>query len=172
VSDAKPPAPATSPSPQATSEPQIAPTAQGTSLLLVEQPRSLAEIMTDVRRSHAEVMAGLSHSAAKAIRAGEFLVEAKDQLKHGEFQLFVTLDCGIAQRTAQIYMKLASHKDKLIQLVDTNARRSAGLSQAQALKFLASTAKKSGRGKTRKPDAKKEPKRGGLLAWLRGRSPK
>ena len=149
MSDPKPPAPATSASPQSTSQPQIALTAQGTSVVPVEQPRPLAEIMGDVRRSHDAVMAGLSHSAAHAIRAGEFLLEAKTQLKHGEFQIFKTLDCGLTLSTAQIYMKLARHKEQLTQLVGTNVQRSRGLSQVQALKFLASAGRKSKPGKVR-----------------------
>jgi hypothetical protein len=154
VSDPKPPAPATSASPQSTSQPQIALTAQGTSVVPVEQPRPLAEIMGDVRRSHDAVMAGLSHSAAHTIRAGEFLLEAKTQLKHGEFQIFKTLDCGLTLSTAQIYMKLARHKDQLNQLVGANPQRSVGLSQAQALKFLASGQRKSKRGGAKHPAKK------------------
>jgi hypothetical protein len=109
---------------------------------LPEAARTLAEIARDVQRSHAEFMAGLSQTAVKAIETGEFLLEAKQLVKHGQWQDFVMLDCGLKLSTAQMYMKLAAHKDELEQLVAANPQSSRGLSQAQALKFLSSAQQK------------------------------
>jgi hypothetical protein len=46
---------------------------------------------------------------AAAISAGEKLLEAKDQLKHGEFGPFLTY-CGVNARTARLYMRLARNR--------------------------------------------------------------
>ncbi len=107
--------------------------------------RTLANITGDVRRSHSEAMAGLSASAAKAIEAGEFLLELKKAVRHGQFQDVVTLDCGLKLSTAQMYMKLAAHKDELSQLVAANPQTSRALTQAAALKFLSSAQQKKRR---------------------------
>jgi hypothetical protein len=44
-------------------------------------------------------MAGLSQTAVKAIETGEFLLEAKQLVKHGQWQDFVMLDCGLKLST-------------------------------------------------------------------------
>lgn len=104
--------------------------------------RTLDDITADIRRSHSEAMKGLSVAAAAAIRTGEYLLEAKKLVKHGEWQDRVVFDCGLKLSTAQMYMKLAAHKDQLSQLVAANPQTSVGLSQAQALKFLSSAQQK------------------------------
>jgi hypothetical protein len=42
-----------------------------------------------------------------AIAAGELLIEAKKQVKHGEWQTWLMANCDISERTVQAYMKLA-----------------------------------------------------------------
>ena len=47
--------------------------------------------------------AGLQH----ALRAGEFLIEAKSGLPHGDWQPWVLENCVFSDRTARAYMRLA-----------------------------------------------------------------
>jgi hypothetical protein len=42
-----------------------------------------------------------------AIAAGELLIEAKKQVKHGEWQIWLMANCDISERTVQAYMRLA-----------------------------------------------------------------
>jgi hypothetical protein len=48
-------------------------------------------------------MSAINH----AIAAGELLLEAKRQVKHGEWLPWLAENCDIAERTAQAYMRLA-----------------------------------------------------------------
>jgi hypothetical protein len=103
----------------------------------------------DIRRAHAEAIAGLSHFVIKAIEAGSRLEEAKKAIAHGDFGDFVTLECGLKPSTARLYMKLARGKDKLTQGVAANQQRSSVLTQAQALKLLGSKARPKPKPKKR-----------------------
>jgi hypothetical protein len=108
----------------------------------VPAPLTTAQLAENIRRTHREVIGALSHAAAAAIRTGDFLIEAKGRLKHGEFGDYVTLECGLKESTARLYMKLAKNKDKLSQLLAANQQCSSGLSQAQMLRFLSSASEK------------------------------
>ena len=48
-----------------------------------------------------------------AIRAGELLIEAKAQLKHGEWLPWLENNCTMSERTAQLYMRLAQRRPEL-----------------------------------------------------------
>lgn len=52
-------------------------------------------------------------SVESAIKAGEFLTEAKDQLKHGQWLPWLRDHCDLPDRTARLYMRLARHKEEL-----------------------------------------------------------
>ena len=45
-----------------------------------------------------------------AIKCGELLAEQKARLNHGEFESWVEVNCEFAIRSAQAYMKAATHK--------------------------------------------------------------
>jgi hypothetical protein len=117
---------------------------------LVPVPPSLADSAAGIVRLQAEAMSGLSFYASKAIEIGERLRELKPRVKHGGWTDYVTLDCGLSMASAQIYMKLAKHKDEFNQILAANTESSRYLSQAQMLKFLSSAEK---RKRKRKPAA-------------------
>jgi hypothetical protein len=71
--------------------------------------QGLEALAEDVRRHHKAVERHLRAGLGEAIAAGEALVDAKGLLRHGEFGPWLTY-CGINQRTAQLYMKLAREK--------------------------------------------------------------
>jgi hypothetical protein len=93
----------------------------------------------------------MSRAADFAIRTGESLIAAKGLVGHGQFQDYVTLDCGLKLSTANLYMKLAQHKGAYSQLLAANPQDSKGLSQAELLRFLSSASQKRKR-KTAKPN--------------------
>ncbi len=120
----------------------------------IPRARPLADITADVRRLHAENMAGLSKMLANGIVIGDLLLEAKETVGHGNFEDYVTLECGISLSTSDVYRKLAKGKDVINQWLVANSRTSVTLSQAQALKILVSAQPKL---KGAKKKSKSEP---------------
>jgi multidrug resistance efflux pump len=71
-------------------------------------------------------------SIEKAIEAGEALIEAKELLGHGEWLPWLG-GVEMSARTAQRYMRLARHKDAVL---DTQKRHATDLSLREALALL------------------------------------
>jgi hypothetical protein len=84
-------------------------------------PRSSA---TNTRPLWARSKRGLDH----ALIAGHLLLEAKQHVRHGEWLPWLCDHCGIPERTAQVYMRLARRMPK-------NARP-ADLTITQALEMV------------------------------------
>jgi Protein of unknown function (DUF3102) len=104
---------------------------------LVPPPKpTLAELTSVIRRGHGEVEAGLASALAKAIGVGKALVAAKRQVGHGNFEDYVAVECRIAMRTAQNYMRLARHEAEVQQLLAAKAQGPAYLTMGQALKLI------------------------------------
>jgi hypothetical protein len=61
----------------------------------------------------------------EAIAAGEALLEAKGQLRHGEFGPFIAY-CGVSRRSASVYMKLAREKGSAAVLEADSIREALG----------------------------------------------
>ena len=66
-----------------------------------------------IRTLHAGAQTHALAAVAHAIEAGGLLAEAKATLAHGEFQNWVTAECGLNPRTAQRYMRAHAHRDAL-----------------------------------------------------------
>ena len=103
---------------------------------------TLAERAINIRREHGKAMTALADSLTAAIAAGKELIAAKATVKHGLWQDYVGIECGLSLSTAQNYMRLAKHEAQLTPLLSANAQTSGFLSQAQALKFLGDERKK------------------------------
>ena len=120
--------------------------ALATAQCLAPAERSLPELTAEIHLRHGEVMRALAYGAASAIAAGKALVAAKALLKkqrgHGLWQDYIAIECRLGMRTAQIYMYLAKHEDKLAQLVASKAQGNSFLSQGEALKLLGVARKK------------------------------
>ena len=114
--------------------------------LLVPAERSLDDLTAQIRHSHNEAIAAVARGAWYAIQAGKALIAAKAMLKAqrltGMWQDYIAVQCQMPLRTAQHYMYLAKHEEKLRQLVGPDAQGTAFLSQAQALKLLGAAKKK------------------------------
>ncbi len=116
---------------------------------IVPKDPTLPGLADEIRSAHAEASEHLAKGAAACIRAGEALIAAKKMLKekhgHGNWLDFMTLECGLKERTAQVYMKLAREKEKLQPLLAPNPQSPAFLSQSAALEFLSAAKQKTKR---------------------------
>jgi hypothetical protein len=77
------------------------------------QLSNLPDLAARIRAEHAGVVATLQSSFVHAQTAGELLIAAKSQLKHGQWLPWLAEHCGIKKRTAQTYMKLAENREVL-----------------------------------------------------------
>lgn len=103
-----------------------------TSMALVRSLRSLA---VAINAEHEAVERASLSALEHARSAGILLVDAKDQLKHGEFLPWLATHCpDISVRTAQGYMQVARHWPAI---EAAKAQRVAHLSLREALRFLA-----------------------------------
>jgi Protein of unknown function (DUF3102) len=93
----------------------------------IDHSNSLADLAARIRAYHEATVAALKSSVENAIKAGDLLIEAKAQLKHGQWLPWLDKHCAISQRTAQLYMKLAKHKTQAVgkrrHVVPLNHRR-------------------------------------------------
>ena len=117
-------------------------------IVLPPAPPTLAERALTIRNHHGRAMVALGESLTAAIAAGKELIAAKASVKHGFWQDYLGIECGLSLSTAQNYMRLAKHEAQLAPLLSSNPQTSGFLSQAQALKFLGDEQKKR---KRRKP---------------------
>jgi hypothetical protein len=68
---------------------------------------SLTDLAARIRIEHEATAAALQRRVMHAMAAGDLLIEAKAQLKHGQWLPWLTKHCVISERTAQLYVKLA-----------------------------------------------------------------
>jgi hypothetical protein len=68
---------------------------------------TLPTLAARIRHEHEQVATSMMSAINHAIAAGELLLEAKRQVKHGAWLPWLAENCDIAERTAQAYMRLA-----------------------------------------------------------------
>jgi hypothetical protein len=90
---------------------------------------ALSTLAIEIRREVEQAEADFQSAIAHAVRAGELLIEAKGQLKHGEWLPWLAANFPGSARSAQGYMRLAEHAE--------DAQRVAHLGIKGALKQLA-----------------------------------
>jgi hypothetical protein len=73
---------------------------------------SLADLRERLKAEHAAVIGALRNSLNRAMAAGDILLEAKLQLKHGQWLPWLET-CDISERTAQRYMRLARNRPEI-----------------------------------------------------------
>lgn len=74
----------------------------------------LTVLAHEINAAHLAAQQHAKKSVESAISAGEALLEAKDQLKHGEWLPWLRNNCKISERSARVYMRLAKHKDEVL----------------------------------------------------------
>jgi hypothetical protein len=90
----------------------------------------LGDFAARIREEHAAATAALNNGLRHAIAAGQLLIAAKKQVPHGQWLPWLRDHCGVAERTAQAYARVARG-------YDGNPQRAAGLTFRQAVDLLA-----------------------------------
>jgi Protein of unknown function (DUF3102) len=67
----------------------------------------LADLAARIQQQHEAATNTFKRAVAHAITAGELLLEAKKQLRHGKWLPWLGANCEIPERTVQAYMRLA-----------------------------------------------------------------
>jgi hypothetical protein len=111
---------------------------------------SLSDLANKIREAHRAVLDATKNVVARAITAGEALLEAKTKLGHGQWLPWVKERCDLSERTAQRYMNLAENKIKLGDLLREKSARLADLTLTEVERLLGHS-KSSGSG--RNPNA-------------------
>jgi hypothetical protein len=112
-------------------------------------------ITAEIRKEHEAASAAATAALEHALEAGRLLAEARATIPHGSWESYVRDCCGIAPRTASLYVRLHSNRDRLL-----NRQRAADLSVRQAAKLLAAHKTKETAAVN---DARVEP---GLTGWV------
>jgi hypothetical protein len=92
----------------------------------------LPVLAAEIRRAHADVQEAARTAAEHAITAGHALLEAKELLKHGQWLPWLREHCALAERTAQLYMKIAKSGLESATVADLGLKAAA---QAFTLKY-------------------------------------
>jgi hypothetical protein len=77
----------------------------------IERSNSLADLAARINAEHEATVKALRQSVQHAMNAGDLLIEAKKQLKHGQWLPWLEQYCALSRRTVQLYMKLAEHRE-------------------------------------------------------------
>jgi predicted transcriptional regulator len=80
---------------------------------MVEVEKSLGKLAEEINAEHRACEAALRSGLRHAVRAGELLTEAKEQVKHGEWGTWLSANFGGSERTAQAYMRVWREMPKL-----------------------------------------------------------
>jgi len=70
---------------------------------------SLADLAARIRTEHEATAASLKSGLEHAMAAGDLLIEARAQLKHGQWLPWLET-CNVSERMAQRYMRLARNR--------------------------------------------------------------
>jgi hypothetical protein len=94
-------------------------------------PGSLADLVVRVNHEHKQVKECIIKGAHHAVKAGELLWEAKRKARHGRWLEWIAENCEFSERTAQLYMNLASELPRM-----ANPQSIADLSLTGAIKMI------------------------------------
>jgi hypothetical protein len=79
----------------------------------IDRSNSLTDLAHRIKAEHDAGLLAIKRGVEHCIACGQLLIEAKGQLKHGQFGPWLRDHCGIAERTARHYMRLARYTDTL-----------------------------------------------------------
>jgi hypothetical protein len=104
-------------------------------MMTYEGSNSLADLAARIRQEHAATAEALQRGVEHAMAAGDLLLEAKAQLKHGLWLPWLAEHCQMSERTAQLYMRVAKNRAT----IEAKAQRVADLTLNQAAALLVLT---------------------------------
>jgi hypothetical protein len=79
----------------------------------LEGSNYLVDIAARIKAEHKAAKDSLQESVRHAIEAGTLLLEAKEQLKHGQWLPWLKDHCTISERTAQLCMRCAKGREEI-----------------------------------------------------------
>ncbi len=71
----------------------------------------LPVLAASINAEHDECLAAMRQSLSHALAAGDMLIEAKELVMHGQWLPWLADNCAIPKRSAQLYMRLAKHRE-------------------------------------------------------------
>lgn len=77
----------------------------------MNESNRLPVLAASINAEHDECLVAMRQSLSHALAAGDMLVEAKSLIAHGQWLPWLAENCTIPKRTAQLYMRLAKHRD-------------------------------------------------------------
>jgi hypothetical protein len=84
---------------------------------MARHPPGLSNSLTDlafrIKAEHEASSESARRSLVHAMAAGDLLLEAKQQLKHGQWMPWLKQHCAIPDRTARLYMRLAENRSQI-----------------------------------------------------------
>lgn len=101
----------------------------------------LESIAAEINREHQLCYSVFRTSLEHAMRAGELLVQAKEQVSHGQWLPWVEANCEFARNTATGYMQLHSYRELL------NDRPVDHLGVREAIAYIAKQTLQQGKSK-------------------------
>jgi hypothetical protein len=75
--------------------------------------RNVEALAEQINAEHHQVETALRTGLEHAKRAGELLIQAKEQCRHGEWTDWIEANVHFSERTAQRYMSIASRWEEL-----------------------------------------------------------
>jgi Protein of unknown function (DUF3102) len=103
---------------------------------------SLADLAARIRAFHEATAEGLRRSVEHAMAAGDLLIEAKAQLKHGQWLPWLRDHCVMSERTAQLYMRCAKNRSAIEEQAKSATFADLTLNEAAAVLMLTSDVRK------------------------------
>jgi hypothetical protein len=67
----------------------------------------LTDLAARIRAEHEATSAALKSGVRHAMAAGDLLLEARQQVPHGQWLAWIKENCELSERTAQLYIRLA-----------------------------------------------------------------
>jgi hypothetical protein len=80
---------------------------------------SLSDLAASIKSEHAAIVESTRNIVGRAIKIGQDLLKAKEQVGHGNFLKWVKDNCDLTDKTAERYMKLAANQAKLKDKIET-----------------------------------------------------
>src|SRR4051794_39372415 len=72
-----------------------------------KMPYSLTNLSQRIKDAHGKAATAFRAGLQHAKRAGELLIQAKQQLQHGDLGDWIEANCKLTWRTANLYMQIA-----------------------------------------------------------------
>jgi hypothetical protein len=77
----------------------------------------LEQLADEINSEHGKFRAAFKVTLGHALRAGLLLTEAKSEVGHGNWSGWVAQNCEFSMRTAQVYIRIASNRERVEEML-------------------------------------------------------